>query len=84
MKILEVRDTAEGKKILAELTENESMLIQRAVTAPVKRTVNKMSVELGRLILELDRAKEFNDEFIRTFYHPFNKKKAVKNGGKKK
>jgi len=87
MKILEVRDTAEGTKHLVELSANETAKIQRAMTAPVKRTVKRMSLELAKLRNEIENLYEFNEDFIHTFYgghKPSNKKKVVKNGGKKK
>ena len=53
---------------LAELTPTEASLIQRALTAPVKRKVKAMSLQLDILINQSQGSKEFNDKFIETFY----------------
>lgn len=68
MKVLEERCTPEGKKILAELSVTEAALIQKAVTAPIKRKVMEMSNELIKLKDKVQDAIDFNDLFIDTFY----------------
>jgi hypothetical protein len=53
---------------IAKMTVREVALIERAVTAPVKRKVIEMSPKLQKLAEEILEAKKYNDEFIETFY----------------
>lgn len=68
--------------VLAELTANEHALIVKAQTAPIKRKVKQMSPKLGEMIVELQSAKDFNDQFIETFYGRPKKPRVIK--GRKK
>lgn len=80
MKIIKIYDTPTGRTLLTELSENEAYLIERAMTAPIKRTVKKMSIDLQKIIDATIIAKNFNDKFIENFYNKRDKRKTSKKG----
>jgi hypothetical protein len=69
---MNILKTFEDGSALAELTPTEASLIQKALTAPIKRKVKLMTVKLQELEDSICVAKEFNEQFIKTFYTPKN------------
>jgi len=79
MKILATQ--ADGS-VIAQLSVREASLIERAVTAPVKRKVLAMSPKLAELANEILEVKKYNDDFISEFYPYSNGKIPVKKSAK--